>query len=125
VVEVKVRKPGELADQEKLALKIEIRAGCRNMGVHTMYSAPGQRIGMHPRESFGLCSDCGHFAFACTQYTIKWALCERYESMLFRLAENEPVVECSAYYTKGEQDAHDYSKNAWLLDPDTKKVGLI
>jgi hypothetical protein len=122
---MKVRKPGELTDNEKLNLKVEIRAGCRNMGVNTMYSPPGQRVGMHPRDSFGLCADCGHFAFAATQYTIKWALCEQHEKMLFKLSENDPVIECSAYYTKGEQDAHDYSKNAWLLDPDGNKVGLI
>jgi len=122
---MKVRKPGELTDNEKRSLKEEIRAGCRNMGTNTIYSAPGQRVGMHAKASFGLCADCGHFGFVATQYKIKYAVCERYEGCLFPLSEDEPVTECSSYYTKGEQDAHDYSKNAWLLDPPDKKVGMI
>lgn len=122
---MRVRKPGEVTDSEKHILKTEIRAGCRNMGVNSIYTSVAHRAKMYNRSSFGLCHDCGHFAFTATQYKIKFALCERYESALFRLSESEPVIECSAYYQKGEQDAHDFSKNAWLLDPDEQKVGMI
>ena len=122
-----IRKPGELTDDEKKALREELRAGCRNMGSGSIYSAPGQRVGMFPKANFGLCADCGHFSLIATQYRIKLAVCDQYdETFVIRLSEHEPVSECSSYYTKGEQDAHDYSKNAWILDPETKiKVGLI
>jgi hypothetical protein len=95
------------------------------MGVYSMYSSVSHRVRIYDRASFGLCGDCGHFAFTATQYKIKFAMCERHDGFLFGLTEREPVVECSAYYQKGEQDAHDYSKNAWLLDPAQRKVGLI
>jgi hypothetical protein len=121
---MKVRKPGEMTDDAKAALKEELRAGCRNMGTNTIYSAPGQRVGMYPRASFGLCADCGHFGFTATQYKIKLAVCEQHDYVMIGLSEDEPIVECSAYYTKGEQDAHDYSKNAWLLDPPEKEMGF-
>ena len=125
VGEMRVRKPGELTDTEKNTLKIEIRAGCRNMGANSIYLAPGQKVRIHDRESFGLCADCGHFGFMATQYKIKMAVCERADNFLIRLSEDEPIVECTSYYTRDEQDAHDYSKNAWLLDPAEKKVGII
>ena len=121
VVEVKVRKPGQLTDQEKAILKEQLRAGCRNIGANSIYNAPG----MHPRENFGLCHDCGHFCFAATQYRIRVAACEQREGFLIPLYEDDPILECSSYYQRGEQDAHDYSKNAWLLDPAEKKVGII
>lgn len=120
-----VRKPHELSEEDKALLKIELRAGCRNIGRSSIYSPPGQRVSMHKRESFGLCHDCGNFAFSCTQYRVKLAACERFENFLIPLNEGDPVVECSNYYTRGEEDAHDYSKNAWLLDPRERKVGMI
>lgn len=121
-----IRKPGQLADAEKADLKKELRAGCRNMGTWSIYTPPGKKVGMFIRASFGLCADCGHFNFIATQYKIKVAICDQHDHMAIRLSENEPVTECSSYYTKDEQDAHDYSKNAWLLDPEeTKKVGII
>jgi hypothetical protein len=122
---MKVRKPGQLTDTEKANLKIEIRAGCRNMGVNSMYSSVAHRVRIYNRKSFGLCHNCGHFGFASTQYKIRYAVCERYEGMLMGLTESEPIIECSGYYQKGEQDAHDYSKNAWLIDTDEPKVGII
>lgn len=122
---VRVRKPGELTDIEKAALKHELRAGCRNMGVNSIYSAPGQRLRLFDRTAFGLCADCGHFCFAATQYKIRIAACEQREGFLIGLFEDQPIIECSSYYQRGEQDAHDFSKNAWLLDPDEKKVGII
>jgi hypothetical protein len=122
---MKVLKPGQLTDQEKVMLKAEIRAGCRNMGVNDIYQAPGQKIRMTNRESFGLCYDCGHFGFTATQYKIKFAMCERIDGQVLRLSENEPITECSAYYQADEQDASDYSKNAWLLDPEPEaKAGF-
>jgi hypothetical protein len=122
---MKARKPGELTDGEKNRLKEEIRAGCRNIGVNSIYISVSHRAKLYDRSSFGLCATCGHFNFTATQYKIKFALCERHEGHIFRLTESEPVVECSSYYKKGEQDAHDFSKNAWLLDPDERKVGII
>jgi hypothetical protein len=124
---MKVQKPGELSDERKKSLREELRAGCRNMGSGSIYTAPGQKVGMFPKANFGLCSDCGHFSFIATQYRIKMAVCDQYdESFVIRLSEDDPVTECSNYFTKGEQDAHDYSKNAWILDPETKeKVGII
>ncbi len=120
-----IRKPGELTDDEKKTLKEEMRAGCRNMGSGSIYSAPGQRVGMFPKANFGLCGDCGHFSFIATQYRIRMAICDQYdETFIIRLSEHEPVSECSSYYTKGEQDAHDYSRNAWLLDPARGKAGF-
>jgi hypothetical protein len=121
-----IRKPGELTDPEKKTLKEEMLAGCRNIGTYSLYVSVSHRAKIYNREPFGLCKDCGHFAFTATQYKVKHALCERHERMIFRLTENEPVVECSSYYKRGEQDAHDFSKNAWLIDPEEKKkVGLI
>jgi hypothetical protein len=125
VVEVNVIKPGEMTDIEKAGLKEQIRAGCRNMGTNSMYTPPGQKVGMFIRTSFGLCADCGHFNFIATQYKILRAVCDQHDFVVVRLAEDQPVTECSSYYTKGEQDAHDYSKNAWILDPESKKVGMI
>ena len=122
---MKVQKPGEQSDGDKAILKQELRAGCRNMGTDTIYSVPGNRVPIHSKTSFGLCADCGHFAFTATQFKIKIAACEQHEHVMVPLSENEPVVECSSYYMKNEQDAHDYSKNAWILDPADKKVGLI
>lgn len=122
---MRVRKPGEITDSEKAVLKLELRAGCRNIGRNSIYSPPGQKVSMHKREHFGLCHDCGHFSFTCTQYKVRLAACERYEGMLLPLSEDEPITECSNYYTKGEEDAHDYSKNAWLIDPDEGKVGFV
>jgi hypothetical protein len=53
-------------------------------------------------------------------------MCDEREGIPFGLSADDPVVECSSYYQAGEQDAHDYSKNAWLLDPEVnQKVGLI
>lgn len=121
-----IRKPGQLTDSEKANLKTELRAGCRNMGAYSIYSPPGKRVGMFPRASFGLCADCGHFGFIATHYKIRLAVCNQHDYVLIRLSEDEPVTECSAYYTKDEQDAHDYSKNAWLLDPEgERKAGMI
>lgn len=121
-----VRKPGQLTDTEKLNLKLELKAGCRNLGQNSVYSPPGQKVAMFARVSFGLCYDCGHFNFIATQYKIKVAMCDQHDHMAIKLNEDEPVTECSSYYTHGEQDANDYSKNAWLLDPEvTKKVGII
>jgi hypothetical protein len=124
---MKVTKPGEITDDSKKVLKEELRAGCMSLRCQSMYHAPGQRVGMFPKSNFGLCGDCGHFSFIATQYRIMLAVCDQYdESFVMRLSEDEPVSECSSYYTKGEQDAHDFSKNAWLLDPETKKkVGII
>lgn len=122
---MRVRKPGELTDQEKAILKEQLRAGCRNIGANSIYNAPGKQVRMHPRENFGLCHDCGHFCFAATQYRIRVAACEQREGFLIPLYEDDPILECSSYYQRGEQDAHDYSKNAWLLDPAEKKVGII
>jgi hypothetical protein len=122
-----ITKPGEQTDESKKALKEELRSGCMSLRCNSIYNAPGQKVGMFSKRNFGLCSDCGHFSFIATQYRIKMAVCDQYdESFVIRLSEHEPVSECSNYYTKGEQDAHDYSRNAWLLDLDTKKkVGLI
>ena len=122
-----IRKPGELEDHDKRVLKEEMRAGCRNIGSGTIYSAPGQRVGMFPKSTFGLCNDCGHFSFIASQFKIRMAACDQYSEVgIIFLSQDDPVSECSSYYTKGEQDAHDYSKNAWLLDPETKaKAGII
>jgi len=123
---MKVRKPGHLTDEEKKALKEELRAGCRNVGSGSIYAAPGQRVGMFPKATFGLCGDCGHFSFIASQFRIKMAVCDQYdETFVIRLSQHDPVSECSNYYTKGEQDAHDYSKNAWLLDPPEGKMGFL
>lgn len=121
---MKIRKPGELTDDAKRTLKEELRAGCRNMGVNTIYSVPGKRVSMHSKELFGLCRDCGHFKFTATQYAIKIAMCDEDEGVKFPLSEDDPVIECSSYYVRGEQDAHDFSKNAWLLDPPEGKLGF-
>jgi hypothetical protein len=123
---MRVTKPGELTDLEKASLKEQLRAGCISIGCDTVYSAPGQRVGMFIRSAFGLCADCGHFNFICTQYKILRAVCDQHDFVVVKLSEDEPITECSSYYTRGQQVAHDYSKNAWLLDPETKKkVGLI
>jgi hypothetical protein len=124
---MKVTKPGEITDDSKKVLKEELRSGCMSLRCSSVYHAPGQRVGMFPKANFGLCGDCGHFSFIATQYRIRMAVCDQYdETFVIRLSEDEPITECSSYYTKGEQDAHDYSKNAWLLDFETKKkVGII
>ena len=122
---MKITKPGQLTDLEKLALKEQLRAGCRNIGCNTIYSPPGQKVGMFVRSAFGLCADCGHFNFIATQYKILRAVCDQHDFVVVRLSEHEPITECSSYYTRGEQDAHDYSKNAWLLDPPERKMGMI
>ncbi len=119
-----IRKPGHLTDDEKASLKEELRAGCRNMGSNSIFSPPGKKVAMFLRASFGLCQDCGHFNFVATQYKIKTAACDQHDFIMIPLSEDEPVTECSSYYTKGERDAHDYSKNAWLLDPPDPKVGF-
>ncbi len=119
-----IRKPGELTDVEKVALKEELRAGCRNMGSNSIYNPPGKKVAMFIRASFGLCADCGHFNFIATQYKIRRAVCDQHDFVVVKLSEDEPVAECSSYYTRGEQDAHDYSKNAWLIDPPDAKVGF-
>jgi hypothetical protein len=124
---MKITKPGEITDDNKKALKEELRSGCMSLRCNSMYHAPGQRVGMFPKDNFGLCGDCGHLSFIATQYRIRLAVCDQYDEsgFMIRLSEDEPVTECSSYYTKGEQDAHDYSKNAWLLDPPDRKVGII
>jgi hypothetical protein len=123
-----ITRPGEVTDDNKRVLKEELRSGCMSMRCRTMYHPPGQRVGMFPKVNFGLCGDCGHFSFVATQYRIKFAVCDQYDEagFMIRLSEDDPVSECSSYYTKGEQDANDYAKNAWLLDPEVrKKVGMI
>jgi len=125
---MRVIRPGELTDDHRKTLKEELRSGCMNLRCNSIYNAPGQRVGMFSKGNFGLCGDCGHLSFIATQYRIKLAVCDQYDEagFMIHLSEDDPVSECSNYYTKGEQDAHDYSRNAWLLDPETKKkVGLI
>jgi hypothetical protein len=122
---MKVRKPGQLTDDEKGVLKQQLLAGCRNIGAMSVYNAPGQRAVMYDRSSFGLCADCGHFKFTATQYRVLIAMCDETDGIRIPLSEDDPVTDCSSYYKRGEQDAHDYSKNAWLLDMDeTKEVGF-
>lgn len=104
-------KLSELEEKDKEQVNDTIEAAVAQIG-GDMWDAPC----LTRTAGYGLCSKCGNFKFAATEFAVRFAYCNQQYENPMPLSTREPILECSEYDERGRLTLREMGAIATLID---------
>lgn len=113
-----MKKLSDYKNEEKQNIKETVELQGKKI-VDTFYEEGQERVA---DDSYGLCSDCKEFKITKMEFGEVFANCHAWDKMR---TSKRRVMECSAYAKRGQMSLWDMQTMAYIIEVDTKKIGLI